>query len=171
MVKHIKRLATIVTTCLILVLLVRYCGSVKSPNDVAPDLQHIKLGKSPHIAIKRQSIIEPTQWDHVISVHGFADNRYVAKNLVNYLNGTGPKVYIAVKLRHINTEKSSYVSIQRQIIREPTQWAHVISVHGFIDNPYVAKKLVNYLNSARPKVYRAVQIKKSLKPSENETIL
>jgi len=82
----------VVCVALVLVCLTS-CDDVAGPgNDedgVAKHFASHKCGDSPDYAIEIQSSVDPMQWDHVITVHGYVDDFDAAQRLVEYLNRTG----------------------------------------------------------------------------------
>ena len=69
-------------------LLVNACRSTRQEEDVTAFFQQTKSGSSPDCAILLQSAMEPSRWDHVITVHGFVNDNEVARNLADYLNSS-----------------------------------------------------------------------------------
>lgn len=59
-----------------------------------------KCGSSPDFAIQLQSTVEPSRWDHVITVHGFVNDGEICQMLVDYLNGSTNSVYRAVQINN-----------------------------------------------------------------------
>jgi len=90
-------------TCLsLLAILISSCNEIPSSvgdhEDVARFFGNHKCGESPDYAIEMQSTVEPTQWDHVITVHGFTDDFDACEKLVDHLNRTATGNYRAVPL-------------------------------------------------------------------------
>ena len=72
--------------------------SGSDPDRVARFFGKHKCGASPDYAIEIQSTLEPTRWDHVITVHGFVDDFDACKKIVDHLNRSTNDNYRAVPL-------------------------------------------------------------------------
>jgi len=57
-----------------------------------------KCGSSPDYAILQQSTLEPSRWDHVITVHGFVNDARVSQLIVDLLEQSGTDSYKTVQI-------------------------------------------------------------------------
>ena len=86
-----------ITTCLV------SCdklSTTKRDSEVTRFFQSGKCGSSPDYAIELQSTVEPSRWDHVITVHGFVNDGKICQKLVDYLNQSSNDAYRAIKLNN-----------------------------------------------------------------------
>jgi hypothetical protein len=81
-------------------LLVTSCHRTRQEEDATAFFKQTKSGSSPDCAILLQSAMEPSRWDHVITVHGFVNDAEVAQKLVNYLNNSTNSNYRVALLNH-----------------------------------------------------------------------
>jgi len=99
-----KKKNIIQTLCIVLVAtFLVSCNKLfttKRDSDVTKFFRSGKCGISPDYAIELQSTMEPSRWDHVITVHGFVNDGEISQKLVDYLNQSTNSVYRAVKLNN-----------------------------------------------------------------------
>lgn len=58
------------------------------------------IGSCSDYAIELQSNVDPSQWDYVITVHGFVNDEEIAQKLADYLNNSSTSRYRTVQLNH-----------------------------------------------------------------------
>ena len=83
----------LVCALVVVSLLVTSCNRMRQEEDVTAFFQQTKSGSSPDCAILLQSAMEPSRWDHVITVHGFVNDVEVAQKLADYLNNSTNSSY------------------------------------------------------------------------------
>ena len=77
-----------ILVCLPILLALASCKDSKQTEAVTAYFQKFKCGSSPDCAILLQQTTEPSQWDHVITVHGFVNDSEIAQKLTDYLNSS-----------------------------------------------------------------------------------
>ena len=85
---------------MLITILVVSCKDTRQEEDVTAFFQHKKCGSSPDCAIQLQSTMEPSRWDHVITVHGFVNDDEIAQNLTDYLNSSTNSHYRVMLLNN-----------------------------------------------------------------------
>ena len=84
-----KHVHPILLACQLFILLtLSSCKDSKQTEAVTTYFRKFKCGSSPDCAILLQQTTEPSQWDHVITVHGFVNDDEIAHKLTDYLNAS-----------------------------------------------------------------------------------
>lgn len=76
------------------------CNDADDTQAVTAYFQKAKCGSSPDCAILLQSTVDPSSWDHVITVHGFVNDDEMAEKLTEYLNSSTHSKYRVMLLNN-----------------------------------------------------------------------
>ncbi len=76
------------------------CKESNQAEEVTAYFKKVKCGSSPDCAILLQSTIDPSNWDHVITVHGFVNDDEIAQMLTDYLNSSTNSNYRVMLLNN-----------------------------------------------------------------------
>ena len=83
-----RKVNPLILICLPILLSLSSCKDSKQTEAVTEYFQKFKCGSSPDCAILLQQTTQPSQWDHVITVHGFVNDDEIAQKLTDYLNSS-----------------------------------------------------------------------------------
>lgn len=78
----------LLSSLLLIILTLSSCKDRNQTGAVTTYFSKFKCGSSPDCAILFQQTTEPSQWDHVITVHGFVNDEEIAQELTDYLNAS-----------------------------------------------------------------------------------